>query len=127
MIIKMLTELGRRMDEHSENFDKELENIKKNETELKKTITKIKNTLQGLNSRLDDTEESISDLEERLGEITQSEQKKRKWPKDFYLPIGSASFREFSQKCHPTPVLIFHWPLLSTSELEERNIFNCTY
>ena len=28
MIIKMLTEHRRRMDEHSENFNKELENIK---------------------------------------------------------------------------------------------------
>ena len=30
VIIKMITELGRRMDEHSENFNKELENIKEN-------------------------------------------------------------------------------------------------
>ena len=29
MVIKMLTELGRRMEEHSENFNKELENIRK--------------------------------------------------------------------------------------------------
>ena len=29
MIIKMLTELGRRMDEHSENFNKELKKYKK--------------------------------------------------------------------------------------------------
>ena len=41
MIIKMLTELGRRMDEHSENFNKELENIKKNKSELKNTITEV--------------------------------------------------------------------------------------
>ena len=34
MIIKMLNELGRRMDKHHEKF--ELENIKKNQTELKK-------------------------------------------------------------------------------------------
>ena len=31
MIIKMLSELRRRMDEHSEKFNKELENIKKNQ------------------------------------------------------------------------------------------------
>ena len=30
IIIKMLTELSKRMDEHSVNFNKELENIKKN-------------------------------------------------------------------------------------------------
>ena len=31
----MLKELGRRTDEHSEEFNKELENIKKNQIELK--------------------------------------------------------------------------------------------
>ena len=30
MIIKMPSEIGRRMDEHSEKFNKELENIEKN-------------------------------------------------------------------------------------------------
>ena len=29
MVIKMLTELRRRMDEHSENFNKEIENTRK--------------------------------------------------------------------------------------------------
>ena len=42
MVIKMLTKLGRRMDEHSEHFNKEIENIRKFQievTELKNTIT----------------------------------------------------------------------------------------
>ena len=34
MVIKMLTNLGRRMDEHSENFNKETENIRKYQTEV---------------------------------------------------------------------------------------------
>ena len=51
MIIKMLKELRRRMDEHSEKFNRELENIKKNQTELKNIITEIKTTLEGVNSR----------------------------------------------------------------------------
>ena len=38
----MLNKIGRRMDEHRENFNKELENIKKNKTELKNTITEMK-------------------------------------------------------------------------------------
>ena len=42
MVIQMLTELGRRMDEHSKNFNKETENIKKNQSELKNTLTEIK-------------------------------------------------------------------------------------
>ena len=33
MILKMLTELRRRMDEHNKNFNKKLKNIKKNQTE----------------------------------------------------------------------------------------------
>ena len=39
-ITKMLNELRRRMDEHSEKFKKE--SIKKNQTELKNTIIEIK-------------------------------------------------------------------------------------
>ena len=31
MVIKMLTELRRRMDEHSENFNKEIENSRKDQ------------------------------------------------------------------------------------------------
>ena len=45
MTVKMIKELGRRMDtqsEKSEIFNKELENIKNNQTELKNTITEIK-------------------------------------------------------------------------------------
>ena len=38
----MLTELGKRIDKHSENFKQELENIKKNQSELKNTITEMK-------------------------------------------------------------------------------------
>ena len=51
MIIKMLNELRRRMDEHSEKFNKQLENINKNQTEQNNTINEIKNILEGINSR----------------------------------------------------------------------------
>ena len=40
VIVGMIKELGRRMDEHSEDFNKK--KIHKNEIELKKTITGIK-------------------------------------------------------------------------------------
>lgn len=56
VIIKMLTEVGRRTDEHNEEF-KEIENIRKYQievTELKNTITELKNTLEDFNSRLDE-------------------------------------------------------------------------
>ena len=38
----MLTELEKRIEEHSENFNKQLENTKKNQSELKNTMTKMK-------------------------------------------------------------------------------------
>ena len=41
IVIKMISELGRRMDGHSEKFDKALENIKKKQTKLKNTINEI--------------------------------------------------------------------------------------
>ena len=50
-IIKMVKELGRRMDAQCkklEVFNKKLENIKNNQTEMKNTVTEIKNTRRGL-------------------------------------------------------------------------------
>ena len=51
--IKMLTELRRRMDEHSENFNKEIENIRKYQTEV---ITKLKNALERFSNRMNEVE-----------------------------------------------------------------------
>ena len=42
ILIKILIELGIRMDELSENFNKETENIKHSPTELKNTIIAMK-------------------------------------------------------------------------------------
>lgn len=80
MVIKMLTELGRRMNEHSENLNKKIENIRKVQTEVieLKTIVgepkkKKKKTLQGFNCRLEEAEERISELKDRTTKLTQSE------------------------------------------------------
>ena len=85
IIIKMLKERGRRLDEQSEKlevYNKDLENIKKSQTikNIKKNqiIIERKNTLEGINSRLNDTEEWIRKLEDRVVEITETEEKKRK-------------------------------------------------
>ena len=56
LIIKMLNNLGRKMDEHSDKFNKELENTKMNQRDLKNIKTGIKDTLEGIYSRLNDTE-----------------------------------------------------------------------
>lgn len=50
VIIKMLTDLWRSMDEHNENFNKETKSIRKHQMaliELKNSITELKNTLEG--------------------------------------------------------------------------------
>ena len=36
LVIKILTEIEKRIHEHSENFNKELENVKKTQSEMKK-------------------------------------------------------------------------------------------
>ena len=57
MVKNMLTELGKRIDEHGENLNKETENIRMYQTEvteLKNTIIELKNALKGFNSRLDE-------------------------------------------------------------------------
>uniref|UniRef100_A0A9L0S1T4 L1 transposable element RRM domain-containing protein n=1 Tax=Equus caballus TaxID=9796 RepID=A0A9L0S1T4_HORSE len=77
-IIRTLTDMRRRMDEHSEHISKELEDIKKNQSEMKNTILEMRNSLEGLNSRVEEAEERISKLDERLEEITQAEQKREK-------------------------------------------------
>ena len=41
MIIKMLNEFERRIDEHSENFNKELKTIKQNQIKMKNSVTEM--------------------------------------------------------------------------------------
>lgn len=53
IVIKMITELGRRMDEHSGNFNKELKNLRKFQakvTDQKNPVTELKNTQKGFKS-----------------------------------------------------------------------------
>lgn len=62
MVKKMLTELGRRIDEHNENFNKEMENIRNDQTEvteLMNPVTELTNTLEEFHSRLGGAEESM--------------------------------------------------------------------
>ena len=53
MVIRMLTDLRRRIDEHSENLNKEAENTRKYQTEI---ITELRNTREGFNSRMGERE-----------------------------------------------------------------------
>ena len=59
-VLRMLTELGKSIDEHSENFNKEKTYIR---LRAEEDNNWNKNTLEGINSRSDDIEKWMSDLE----------------------------------------------------------------
>ena len=66
----MLTELGKRIDERSENFNEEL---RKTRSKMKNSIAERKKknpTLEEMTSSLSDSEELICDLNDRIMEVT---------------------------------------------------------
>ena len=78
MIVKVIQNLGNRMEKIQETFNKDLEELKSKQTMMNSTINEIKNSLQGINSRITESEEQISDLEDKIVEITTTEQNKEK-------------------------------------------------
>ena len=74
MIVKMIQNLGNRMEEIQETFNKDLEELKSKQTMMNNKINEIKNSLEGINSRITEAEEQISDLEDKIVEITTAEQ-----------------------------------------------------
>ena len=77
MIVKMIQNLGNRMEKIQEMFNKDLEELKSKQT-MTNTINEIKNSVEGINSRVTEAEEWISDLEDKIMEITTAEQNKEK-------------------------------------------------
>ena len=65
MIIKMIHELGRRMDSQSEKLREIFNRVRnyKEQPELKNIITEMNKTLEEFNSRINEVEEWISGLE----------------------------------------------------------------
>ena len=61
MIVKMIQNLGNRMEKIQETFNKDLEELKRKQTMMNNTINEIKNSLEGINSRLIEAEEWISE------------------------------------------------------------------
>ena len=104
--IRMLTERGKRIYEHIDNFIKKLENTKKNPSKLKNTITEMKDILEWINTRLGDTEEHISNLEDTIMEITLSEQQKEKQIKN----KNKDSLRDFWDNIKHTDICIIGDP-----------------
>ena len=90
MIVKMIQDLGKRMEAKIEKMqemlnkdleelrNKQIEELKNKQTDVNNIITEMKNTLEGISSRITVAEERISDLEDRKVEITAMEQNKEK-------------------------------------------------
>ena len=78
MILKMIQNLGNRMEKIQETFNKELEEVKSKQTMMNNTINEINNYLEGISSRITEAEERRSDLEDKIVEITTAEQNKEK-------------------------------------------------
>ena len=76
MIIKMIQNLGKRMEKIQETLNKYLENLKSKQTVMNSTINEIKNSLEGINSRIPEAKQWISNLEEKIVEITTAEENK---------------------------------------------------
>ena len=70
MVVKMIYDLGKRMEAKIENMKEMLSK----DLELKNKQTEINGTLEGINSRITEAEEWMSDLEDRMVEITTAEQ-----------------------------------------------------
>uniref|UniRef100_A0A8C9E4A7 Transposase n=1 Tax=Phocoena sinus TaxID=42100 RepID=A0A8C9E4A7_PHOSS len=77
-IVKMIQNLGNRIEKMQETFNKDLEELKMKQAMMNNTINEIKNTLEGINSRITEAEERISDLEDKIVEITTAGQNKEK-------------------------------------------------
>ena len=66
MIVKMIQNLGNRMEKIQETFNKDLEEIKSKQTMMNNTINEIKHSLEGISSRITEAGEQISDLEDKI-------------------------------------------------------------
>ena len=51
-IVKMIKNLGNKMEKMQESINTDLEELKNKHAETNNTITEIKNTLEGINSRI---------------------------------------------------------------------------
>ena len=76
MIVKMIQNLGNKMDKIQETFKKDLAELKSKQTFMNNTINEIENSLEGINSGITEAEEWKSDLEDRIVEITTAEKNK---------------------------------------------------
>ena len=87
MIVKMIQNLGNRMEKIQGTFSKDLEELKSKRTMMTNKVNEIKNSLEGINSRITEAEEP--DLEDKRVEITTTE-----WNKDKRMKRIEDSLRD---------------------------------
>ena len=78
MTVKMIQNLGNRMEKIQETCNKDLKELKSKQTVMNNTIHEIKNSLEGINSRITEAEERISDLQGKTMEITTTEKRMKR-------------------------------------------------
>ena len=78
MTVKMIQNLGDRIEKIQEMFLKDLEELKSKQTVMNNTITEIKNTPQGINNKITEAEERINKVQDTLVKITVMEHNKEK-------------------------------------------------
>ena len=78
IIVKMIQNLGNRMEKIQETFNKDPEELKSKQTMMNNTINEIKNALEGINSRVTEAKERISDLEDKIVETNTAENKEKR-------------------------------------------------
>ena len=118
MIVKMIQNLGNRMERIQETFNKDLEELKSTQTMMNNTINEIKNTLDGINSRVTEAEERISDLQDKIVEITATEQNKEKRKK-----IIEDSLRDLWDNIKRTNIQIIRVPKEEEKKKGSEKIF----
>ena len=62
IIVKMIQNLGNRMEKIQKTFNKDLEELTSKQTMMNNTKDEIKNSLEKINSRITEAEERINDL-----------------------------------------------------------------
>ena len=78
MTVKLIQNLGNRMEKIQETFNKHLEELKSKQTIMNNEINEIKNYLEGINCRITEAEGRVSNLEDKTVKITTTEQNKEK-------------------------------------------------
>ena len=78
MTVKMIQNLGNRMEKIQEMINKDPEELKSKQTMMNNKINEIKTSLKGINSRITEAEKRISNLEDKIVEITTAKQNKEK-------------------------------------------------